>query len=100
MIVKGLGIGCQTVGEGLQEEIDEDLLRKLAEITGGRYFRAGDAKSLQETYDAIDEMEKSEVTLDSYTRHEERFAPWAIAALLLLGAEWVLGATVLGRVPS
>jgi len=81
-------------------EIDEEALKQLAETTGGRYFRATDLESLEATYRAIDEMEKTKIELDSYTRHEERFQGFAWAALALLAAEWALGATRLGRVPA
>ncbi len=80
-------------------EIDDAMLTKIAETTGARYFRATDLASLEETYRQIDEMEKTKIELDQYTRYEERFAPLAILALLCLSLETLLGFTRLGRLP-
>lgn len=80
-------------------EIDEASLKKIAETTGAAYFRATDLDSLEETYRTIDDMEKTKIELDSYTRYEEVFAPLVILALLALAMEQVLGLTRLGRMP-
>lgn len=61
-------------------EIDEDLLRSIAESTGGRYFRATDNESLSEIYEEINKLEKSEVEEIRYTNFEERFRPLALLA--------------------
>ena len=52
--------------------LDEDLLRKIANETGGRYFRAG-TEGLKNIYGQIDKMEKSKIEYTSYKRYEERF---------------------------
>ena len=81
-------------------EIDEDTLRSVATATDAAYFRATDLASLESTYEKIDAMEKTEIELDSYTRHEEIFAIPALLALLLLAAEQALSTlTRLGRLP-
>ena len=80
-------------------EIDEATLKKIAEITKAKYFRATDLKSLEETYQAIDEMEKTKIELDQYTRYEEKFAPFLVLGLLCLAFETLLGFTRLGRLP-
>ena len=81
-------------------EIDEDTLRSGATATDAAYFRATDLASLESTYEKIDAMEKTEIELDSYTRHEEIFAIPALLALLLLAAEQALSTlTRLGRLP-
>lgn len=81
-------------------EIDEDTLRSVATATDAAYFRATDLASLESTYEKIDAMEKTEIELDSYTRHEEIFAIPALLALLLLAAEQALTTlTRLGRLP-
>ena len=67
-------------------EIDEDLLRQIAEETGGTYFRATDNTKLMQIYDEINRMEKVKITVDSfpvYTEEFGRFAVWALAAFLL-----------------
>ena len=80
-------------------EIDEAALKKIAEITKAQYFRATDLKSLEETYRAIDQMEKTKIELDQYTRYEEKFAPFLALGLLCLARETLLGFTRLGRLP-
>ena len=108
-----LGIKVYTVGAGSDQprasgifgfvqggnEIDEATLKKIAEITKAKYFRATDLKSLEETYKAIDEMEKTKIELDQYTRYEEKFAPFLVLGLLCLAFETLLGFTRLGRLP-
>ena len=108
-----LGIKVYTVGAGSDQpratgifgfvqggnEIDEATLKKIAEITKAKYFRATDLKSLEETYKAIDEMEKTKIELDQYTRYEEKFAAFLVLGLLCLAFETLLGFTRLGRLP-
>ena len=93
-----------TGNESLQKKpamdfIDEGLLRKIAEETGGRYFRARDKEGLQNIYNQIDQLEKSEVEITSYKRHEELFLPLALAALAFLFLEILLRYTILRRFP-
>jgi Ca-activated chloride channel family protein len=76
-------------------EIDEELLREIASLTGGRYYRATSAKVLEEVYNEIDELEKTEVEVTSFRRHSEEFARFALLALLLILLELVLRYTVL-----
>jgi Ca-activated chloride channel family protein len=80
-------------------EVDEGTLKRIADITGAMYFRATDFKGLEEVYKQIDKMEKTEVNIDQYTYFEERFMPWLLMGLLLLGLEKVLFLTRLGRLP-
>jgi len=79
--------------------IDEQLLRKIAEETGGRYFRAKDKEGLQNIYNQIDQLEKSKVEFTSYKRYEELFFPLALAALSFLFLEILLRYTILKRFP-
>ena len=62
-------------------EIDEDLLKRVAEATGGRYFRATDNTKLSEIYSEIGRMEKVRTTVDSFPVYKELYAPYALAAL-------------------
>ncbi|CAG2535104.1 Ca-activated chloride channel family protein [Maribacter dokdonensis] len=77
-----------------QVEIDENLLKDIASATGGRYFRATDNESLEEIYDEINKLEKTEVEEFKYYRYEEKFRFWALLALGLLLLEWILRNTV------
>ncbi len=79
--------------------IDVELLRKIAEETGGRYFRAKDKEALQYIYDQIDKLEKSKVEVTSYKRFEERFLPFVLAALGFLFLELLLRFTVFKKFP-
>ena len=77
-----------------QVEIDEALLKDIAKTTGGRYFRATDNEKLEEIYDEINKLEKTEVEEFKYTRYEEKFRPLIFLAGILLLLEWGLWATL------
>ena len=79
--------------------IDEELLRKIADETGGRYFRARDREGLENIYEQIDKMEKSKIEITSYKRYEERFLPFVLAALGFLFIEMLLRFTVFKKFP-
>jgi len=79
--------------------IDVELLRSIAEQTGGRYFRAKDKEALQYIYEQIDKLEKSKVEITSYKRYEERFLPFILAALGFLFLEMLLRFTVFRKFP-
>ncbi|MCM4163965.1 MULTISPECIES: VWA domain-containing protein [unclassified Arenibacter] len=75
---------------GMREvEIDESLLKSIAETTGGQYFRATDNKKLEAIYEEINKLEKTEVEEFKYYKYEERFRPWVYLAGVLLLLEWV-----------
>ncbi len=73
-----------------QVEIDEELLKEIAEVTGGKYFRATDNESLEEIYDEINKLEKTEIEEFKYYKYEEKFRPLIFLAGILLLLEWVL----------
>ncbi len=76
-------------------EIDEDLLRQIASLTGGRYFRATSARSLEEIYNEIDRLEKTEIEVTSVKRYSEEFYRFVWLAVGLLLLELLLRYTVL-----
>lgn len=80
-------------------DIDEDTLRRIADSTGGRYFRATDTPSLQQIYDEIDKLEKSSQEGLQYLEYHELYVWLALPALLLLAAEAVLAQTWLRVLP-
>lgn len=83
----------------LESEIDEEVLQQIAEITGGRFYRASDTESLKQIYTEIGELETSEVQVRIYRQTEELFG-WALApALTLLSLEMILRRTILRAVP-
>lgn len=79
--------------------IDVALLQKIAAETGGQYFRARDKEALKETYKQIDQLEKSKIDITSFTRSEERFIPFLLAALAFLFLEALLKFTVFRKFP-
>lgn len=75
-------------------QIDEALLEQIATLTGGKYFRATDNKKLEAIYNEINNLEKTEVATFKFYAYEEKFRPWAIAALVFFLLEWVLKNTL------
>ncbi len=80
-------------------QIDEDLLRQVANITGGKYFRATDKTSLEKIYTEIGELEKTKIEVKEYTRYRELFLFYLLAALALLLLEIVLANTRFRKIP-
>ncbi len=80
-------------------ELDEPLLRRIAEKTGGRYFRATDARSLEAIFQTIDRLETSELESHSFVRHRELAPPLLLLASLILLLDLILSATVLRTLP-
>ncbi len=79
-------------------EIDEPLLKNIADNTGGRYFRATDNTKLSEIYAEIGQMEKTRTTVDSFPVYKDLYKGYAVAALLCLLLELLIGA-LLRRMP-
>ena len=73
--------------QDVEVQIDEPLMREVAQLTGGEYFRATDNKSLEAVYAEIDQLEKSKIHVDEYTHRSEEYWLWALCALLLLAVE-------------
>ncbi|MBN1780113.1 VWA domain-containing protein [bacterium] len=80
-------------------DIDEPMLRKVAGISGGKMFRATDRKSLETIYREIDEMEKTEIKVNEYTRYSELFHYFLIIGLGFLLAEVFLVNTRFRKIP-
>lgn len=78
----------------VQVEIDEKLLQEIAEKTGGKYFRATSNTKLKEIYEEINKLEKTDIEEFKYTNYDEKFRPWVILALVLLGLEFLLRTTI------
>ena len=80
-------------------EIDEDVLKKIAQSTDGQYFRATNNRTLGEIYDKINQLEKTRVEITSYRNAKELFYPWLGAGILLLFIEAGLARTFLKKLP-
>ena len=107
---QALGVKIYTIGLGNREIVqqmglppgylpDEDTLQQIADMTGGRYYRADNAEKFQQIYAEIDKLEKTEAVINKYTEYKELFA-WLVAGgLALLLIEIVLGQTAFRRLP-
>jgi Ca-activated chloride channel family protein len=80
-------------------EIDEGLLRNIAETTGGMYFRATDNSTLKNIYNKIDKLEKSKIEVTSYHNAAELFSDWLDAGLILILLELILSKIVFRKIP-
>lgn len=118
-IAKALGVRIYTIGVGtrgnalypvddpffgrryvsMPVEIDEDLLRKVAEMTGGRYFRATDTQALERIFAEIGQLEKTKIEVKHYVRYKELFLNFAIPALAILLLEVGLANTRFRKIP-
>jgi Ca-activated chloride channel family protein len=83
----------------VQADFDEDLLRKIADTTGARYFRAADADGFAKAFTEIDALEKTEMESRVRILYTEKFMQALLPAGLLLGFELLLAGTRLRRIP-
>jgi len=74
----------------VQVEIDEDLLKGIANITDGKYFRATNNQKLQDIYNEINKLEKSEIEELKYYNYDEKYRIFMLLALILLSIELLL----------
>ncbi len=83
----------------IQSDLDEPSLQSIADATNGKFFRAKDPKALDNIYQQIDKMEKTEVKAQIYTTYSEGFQYIVIIAALLLLVEIILSNTIFRRIP-
>ena len=112
------GIRIYTVGVGAQGEapypvqtqfgirrqlipvdLDEKGLTQVAEMTGGKYYRATDNRKLKAIYKEIDQLERTKIEVTAYKRYSELYGGWLLAGLLAVLMEVGLSSTVLRRNP-
>jgi Ca-activated chloride channel family protein len=117
-MAKLYGIRCYTIGIGtegyapypvqtpfgtqmqqMKVQIDESLLKKIAEKTGGKYFRATDNKKLKAIFNDIDKMEKSKIDIQEFRKKHEMFFPFALLAFILFIVEVSLRYLYFKRLP-
>ena len=118
-IAKTYGIRVYTIGVGamgtapypymtpygpqlvnVEVQIDEPLLKEIAQGTDGKYFRATDNTKLLEIYGEINKMEKNKVQVDSFPLYKELYMPFVLAALLALALGLVLKLFVIKYLPD
>lgn len=85
--------------QNIPVEIDEPTLKQIAATTGGQYFRATDNTSLKEIYSEIDQMEKTKISVQQYSKKQEEYMNWALLLFVLLLAEVLLRNTLLRNIP-
>ena len=114
-IAKKYGIRIYTIGIGrngmapyplptggtamLPVEIDEETMTKISTETGGQYFRAQENSELDAVYQDIDKLERTKFSVKQFSRRNELFEPFALAALIVFLLEIVLRTIVLKRMP-
>lgn len=117
-IAKSYGIRVYTIGVGtrgkapypmktqfgiqyvnIEVEIDEPLLKDIAGLTGGKYFRATNNKALENIYKEIDKLEKTRIDESIYHRHTEEYLPFALIAGILFIFELLLRFLFLRTIP-
>lgn len=79
--------------------IDEETLNKIAENTGGRYFRATNDKVLEDIFYEIDQLEKSKINVKNFTHTEDNYMIWALLSLIFFASEVIIRYTVLRTIP-
>ncbi|MCM1377687.1 MAG: VWA domain-containing protein [Clostridium sp.] len=83
----------------METKIDEESLKEIAQTTNGKFFRAKDENALKQVFHEIDSLEKSRLDVNRYSRLDENFFPWALAALCAYGLMIILRYTILRRIP-
>jgi Ca-activated chloride channel homolog len=82
-----------------ESTLDEGMLQKIADITGGRTYRAEDTGGLKQIYEEINNLEKSQVEVERHTRYKELMAWLLIPALGLVAGEMALRKTAFRTLP-
>ena len=89
----------RSVLRSMRVEVDEAVLRRVAEVGGGRFFRAEDAAGLERVYAEIDRLERTRITEDRFRQYDELFALPLALALALLAAGWLGRGALFARLP-
>lgn len=82
-----------------ESTVNEDLLKRMASATGGKFYRAANENALERVFQDIDTLEKTKVDVNKYTRYTEKFPPYLLWGLLTYLAGAFLGVSWLRRVP-
>lgn len=117
-MAKSFGIRVYTVGVGtkgtapypvqtsmgtqymnVEVDIDEDMLRQIAQTAGGQYYRATSNTKLKEVYEEIDKLERTKLQVREFSKNEEAYEPFAWILLLAVLLEILLRQTVLRTIP-
>ncbi|NWF88570.1 MAG: VWA domain-containing protein [Ignavibacteriaceae bacterium] len=118
-IAKAFGVRIYTIGVGTRGEapypvqtpfglkyqmvpveIDEAVLKEIASLSNGKYFRATSNKTLSQIYNEIDRLEKTRVEVTSYKNAKELFSVWLLGGFVILLIELAASRTIFRRLPS
>jgi Ca-activated chloride channel family protein len=83
-----------------ESEIDEETLMQIADISGGKFYRAKDESTLEQIYEQISKLEKTKIEVQRFYRYNELFGRFLIAGLAVLAVELILSKTYLGGMPE
>jgi Ca-activated chloride channel family protein len=95
-----VGPGGRAIPGDPADSVDEPTMRRIAELTGGKYFRATDSEGLVAITKEIDQLEKSKIESSVATRYDEQFPWFLVPGLLVLGLEQLLAATRFLMIPG
>jgi len=119
-IAKTFGVRVYTIGAGVKGKayspvgkhpngdyiydyvdvkIDEELCKKISDMTDGQYFRATNKEKLQDVYQQIDELEKTKIDVTEYRSKKEEFLPLLLLAFVVFLIEWILRNTLMRSIP-
>lgn len=93
------GFGGELLYKPMPVTIDEESLKKVAQMTAGKYFRATDNDVLTSIFNEIDKLEKTKIDVKNFTNTQDNYMPWAWALLLLVLLNLTISYTVLRRIP-
>lgn len=93
------GFGGELLYKPMPVTIDEESLKKVVQMTGGKYFRATDNDVLTSIFNEIDKLEKTKIDVKNFTNTQDNYMPWAWALLLLVLLNLTISYTVLRRIP-
>ena len=79
--------------------IDEVTLKKIANVTGGKYFRATNENVLKDVFNEIDQLEKTKMDIRNFSNAEDNYMPWAVALLILVLIDLIARYTLLRNIP-
>jgi Ca-activated chloride channel family protein len=83
----------------IQADLDEKALTTISDMTGGKYFRATDNRTLKAIYKGIDRLEKTRIEVTAYKRYSELYGIWLVMGLISVIVEMGLGFSLLRRNP-
>lgn len=90
----GIKPNGEIVYEKVPVEIDEQLMKEIAKITGGKYFRATDTKKLTAIYEEINQLEKTKIDEQKFVNSDDKFHLLALLAFVLLALDFILQKTL------